>query len=134
MSTTETLSVPSVQPKWMTIVGWILTIAPAGMLLMSAAMKFNMPKEYLGEFVASGWPAKVVVPLGIAELTSTVLYLIPQTAVLGAVLLTGYMGGALSHHVRLEEPFYTQAGIGVVIWLALFFRDPRIRALLPIRW
>jgi hypothetical protein len=59
--------------------------------------------------------------------------LIPQTAVLGAILVTGYMGGAIATHVRIGEPFYIQASLGVAFWLGLWFRDARLRAILPVR-
>jgi Mn2+/Fe2+ NRAMP family transporter len=75
----------------------------------------------------------VVKPLGVVELASAVIYLIPQTAVLGAILLTGYMGGAIATHVRLEEPFIIQTMIGVVVWLGIFLRDARLRQLIPLR-
>jgi hypothetical protein len=71
--------------------------------------------------------------LGIVELTATLLYSIPRTSVLGAILLTGYLGGAIATHVRIEEPIYAQAGIGVLVWLGLFLRDARIRELIPLR-
>jgi DoxX-like family len=58
---------------------------------------------------------------------------IPRTAVLGAILLTGYLGGAIATHVRIGEPFYIQFGLGVLVWLGLYLRDARLRALLPLR-
>ena len=77
--------------------------------------------------------ATYAVAIGIAELVSTLLYAIPRTSVLGAILLTGYMGGAIATHVRIGEPFVVQAGIGVLVWLGLFLRDARIRELIPLR-
>lgn len=61
------------------------------------------------------------------------LFLIPRTAVLGAILLAGYMGGAIATHVRIGEPFIMQAGVGVLAWLGLYLREPRLRALIPLR-
>jgi hypothetical protein len=72
-------------------------------------------------------------PLGILELTCTVLYLIPQTAVLGAILLTGYLGGAIATHVRLGEGIIMHVVIGIVFWLGIYLRDSRLRALIPLR-
>lgn len=72
-------------------------------------------------------------PLGIVELVCAALYLLPRTAVLGAILLTGYMGGTIITHLRLGEPFYMQAGIGVLFWLGLYLRDARLRELAPWR-
>lgn len=84
-------------------------------------------------FAHLGWPMAVAMPLGIVELLCTVLYLIPATAVLGAILLTGYLGGAIATHVRIGEPFLVQLLLGVIFWLGLYLRDERIRALIPLR-
>ena len=67
------------------------------------------------------------------ELLSTLLYVIPQTSVLGAVILTGYLGGAVATHVRVGDVFVAPLGLGVLVWAGLFLRDARIRALLPLR-
>jgi hypothetical protein len=80
-----------------------------------------------------GWSDKLAIALGVTEILSTILYLIPQTSVLGAILVTGYMGGAIATHLRIGEPFFVQAGIGVFVWLGLYLREPRLRALLPLR-
>ena len=71
--------------------------------------------------------------LGILEAACTIVYLIPRTAYLGAILLTAYMDGAVATHVRVGEPFYLQVGLGVLVWLGLYLRDPRIRELIPLR-
>ena len=71
--------------------------------------------------------------LGILELACTIVYVIPRTAVLGAILLTGYLGGAIATHVRIGEPFLPVILMGVLIWGGLFLRDPRLRALMPLR-
>lgn len=119
--------------KAMTWIGWILSVLPSLMLLMSGVMKLMKPVDVVKGFEHLGWPDSLAFPLGIVELTCTVLYLIPQTAVLGAILLTGYMGGAIATHVRLGEPFLIQVGIGIVLWLGIFLRDARLRALIPLR-
>jgi hypothetical protein len=69
----------------------------------------------------------------IVEIACAVLYAIPRTSVLGAILLTGYLGGATSTHVRAGEPFYLAVGTGIVVWLGLYLRDERLRALIPLR-
>jgi hypothetical protein len=74
-----------------------------------------------------------MVRIAIVELACVLLYAIPRTSVLGAILLTGYLGGAISTHVRAGEPFYLPLGVGVIVWLGLFLRDARLRALLPLR-
>ena len=71
--------------------------------------------------------------LGILEIACTIIYAIPQTAVLGAILLTGYMGGAIATHVRVGEGVIPHIIIGVLVWLGLFLREPRLRAILPWR-
>lgn len=119
--------------KWQFWVGWVLSVVPALMLLVSAAFKLLKPPEVIEGFTKLGYDSGLALPLGIVELTCTVLYLIPQTAVLGAVLLTGYMGGAIATHVRLGEPFFVQVLLGVALWLGLYLRDRRLRALLPFR-
>lgn len=116
------------------IIGWILSILPALMLLLSAVFKFLPPMEGAEEGLRHiGWDASLVPYLGVVELAAALLYLFPRTAVLGAILLTGYMGGAIATHVRVGDPFFVQAIIGVVLWLGLFLREPRLRALIPIR-
>jgi len=109
------------------------TALPAPLLLFSASGKFMMPKQAVEGFAHLGWPVGTALPLGIVEVACTVLCLIPRTAVLGAVLLTGYMGGAMATHVRIGEPWFLQAAVAVVVWLGLYLRDRRVRALLPLR-
>jgi hypothetical protein len=115
------------------IVGWTMSILPVLMLLMSAVMKFIPNKQMQDGFTHLGWPLNLAVPLGIVELTCTVLYLIPRTAVLGAILLTGYLGGAIATTLRVGDGFIPTVIMGVFLWGGLFLRDPRIRNLIPIR-
>lgn len=119
--------------KAMTITGWILGIVPCLLFLMSGVMKIAQPKDIVEGFEHMGWPLSVATPLGAVELACTLIYLIPATSVLGAILLTGYLGGAIATHVRLSEPFWIPVLIGVVIWLGLFLRDPQLRQVLPWR-
>lgn len=120
-------------PKWMFWTGWVLGVIPCLLFVMSAVIKFMKPPEVVEGMAKSGWPLELLLALGIVELACTVLYLIPQTAVLGAILLTGYMGGAIATHVRLGEPFWLHILIGIALWLGLYFRDPRLRVLIPFR-
>ncbi|MCL4691024.1 MAG: DoxX family protein [Candidatus Hydrogenedentes bacterium] len=113
--------------------GYIMSALPVLMLLMSATMKFLKPPDVLEGFEHLGYPVSLAIPLGIVELGCTILYVIPQTSVLGAILLTGYLGGATATHVRVEEAFFMPIVLGVFIWGGLFLRDPRIRALIPLR-
>jgi len=130
---TDTTSPSSTAAKARFWVGWVLTILPVLGLVMSAAMKFVQPAGMEDGFKHLGWPMSLAVALGIVELTCTVIYVIPQTAVLGAILLTGYLGGAIATHVRIEEGFIPPIIMGVMLWLGLFLRDSRLRALLPLR-
>jgi hypothetical protein len=119
--------------KAMVITGWILSVLPCLLLVMSASFKFIQSEEVVKGFEQQNWPLNTAIPLGAVELASTILYLIPQTAVLGAILLTGYLGGATAVHVRLSEPFWVPVLMGVVIWLGIYLRDARLRALVPWR-
>jgi hypothetical protein len=78
-------------------------------------------------------PMSLVVPLGILEIACVVVYLIPATAVLGAVLLTGYMGGAILTHLRVGDPFFVQILLGIFVWLGIYLREDRLKSLLPLR-
>jgi hypothetical protein len=81
-----------------------------------------------------GYPDSVATPIAIVFLVSTVLYAIPRTCVLGAILLTGYFGGAIATHVRLSQPtFVVGLSMAVLAWLGIYLRDARLRALLPLR-
>ncbi len=81
-----------------------------------------------------GYPAATIVPIGFALLVSIVLYPIPHTSILGAILLTGYLGGATATQVRVGDPWFLfPVGLGVLIWLGLYLRDVRLRALIPLR-
>ncbi|MCL4218646.1 MAG: DoxX family protein, partial [Candidatus Hydrogenedentes bacterium] len=110
--------------------GYVMSALPVLMLLFSAAMKFARPAPVVEGFAHLGYPESLALPLGLIELTYTILYVFPRTAVLGAILLTGYLGGAVATHVRIGEPFIMPAVLGVLVWGGLFLRDPRIRALL----
>ena len=113
--------------------GWFLGVVPCLLLLFSAVMKLARHPEVIKGFADLGWPDRLAVPIGVVELVSTIIYLVPQTAVLGAILLSGYLGGAMATHLRLGQPVYMQFLMGAVLWLGLFLRDRRLRALLPLR-
>jgi hypothetical protein len=122
-------------PKWMIWTGRIISALPVLMLLMGAVMSFNMPDENKKQLAAMGWDASMAPALGVVELVIVLLYAIPQTAVLGAILMTGYLGGAVATHVRVEDWSHMPIAIvvGVLVWLGLWFRDARIRSLAPFR-
>ena len=118
--------------KGMTMTGWILTAIPALMLAAGGVMGLFHPPEMAKGFEHLGWPDRMAPILGVIELTCAVLYIFPRTAVLGAILITGYLGGATATHVRIgESTWFIPVLVGVVAWGGLFFRDARIRALIP---
>lgn len=98
--------------------------------------EIGKPAPVVEATVRLGYPESVIVPLGFVLLVCTVLYLIPLTSVLGAILLTGYLGGAVATHVRAGEGLFSLVFpiiFGVLIWLGLYLRDDRLRALVPLR-
>jgi hypothetical protein len=113
--------------------GRVASALPVLMLVFSGVMKLVKPAPVVEGFAHLGWDDQLALGLGILELGCTTIYLIPRTAVLGAILLTGYLGGAIATHVRIGEPYFLQAGLGVLVWLGLYLRDARLRALLPLR-
>lgn len=122
------------QGKIMTWAGWAITILITLLMASSAGAKLMNPPQLAEQFTGKfGYPGDLTLYLGIVEFSCVVLYLIPPTAVLGAVLLTGYLGGAIATHVRIHDSFIVPAIIGVFVWLGLYLRDSRIRALVPIR-
>jgi len=115
--------------------GRIMSFLPALFMLLDAAMKFTKPEMVVKTTVELGYPESVITGLGIVLLISTVLYLIPRTAVLGAILLTGYLGGAVATNVRVGAglfPICFPVVFGVLLWGGLFLRDERLRKLLPL--
>lgn len=120
--------------KVMFWIGWVITGLIGLLMAFSAYAKFTGTTEVLAAFETEfGYPAGVINAIAITELACLALYLFPRTAVLGAVLLTGYLGGAVATHVRVSDPFITPAAVGVMVWVALYLRDGRVRALLPLR-
>jgi hypothetical protein len=124
-------------PRAMLWIGRIISAIPVLMMgVMGAVMLITSPGKIAEGMTKYGYPANVGRPLVIIEIISAVLYAIPQTATLGAVLLTGYLGGAVATHVHAGEPWKAwifPVAFGVIVWLGLFLRDSRVRALLPFR-
>lgn len=109
-----------------------MSTLPVLMLLFSATMKFSSSPDLAKGFEHLGWKIQLAPSLGVLELVCTVLYAIPRTSVLGAILLTAYLGGATATHIRVGDPFVSTIIVGVVLWGGLFLRNPRLRALLPL--
>ena len=113
--------------------GRVISALPVLGLLASACFKFMPPPGMEEQLNKMGWPMKYMIALGITEVTCTLLYAIPQTSVLGAILLTGYLGGAIATHARIGESFFPPLILGILVWIGLYLRDPRLRALAPLR-
>ena len=114
------------------LTGWIITIVVSLMFLMSGVMKFAGGKEVQEGMAKLGFPASMLVPLGILELACIIIYLIPITSLLGAILMTGYIGGVILTHWRAGESLLIPIILGLVIWLGLYLREERLRELLPL--
>ena len=121
-------------PMWQLWTGRVLSALPVLLLLLSASMKLSHPPAVVETFVGKlGYPASMIPGLAVLELLCAVVYVVPRTAVLGAVLLTGYLGGAVATHVRVGDAFVVPLLLGVLVWAGLYLRDERVRALLPLR-
>ncbi len=113
--------------------GRVITVLVSLLFLFSAAMKFMGGAEVKEGMTHLGLPESMIIPLGILEAACTVIYLIPATSVLGAILLAGYIGGAICTHWRVGDPFLPQVAIGLVIWLGIYLREHRLKTLIPLR-
>lgn len=130
----ENVAVAPANSRAMFWIGWVLSGLPSLLLLFSGAMKFMPATPEMEQGMQHvGWTMDKIPTLGVLEIASVILYLIPQTAVLGAILVTGYMGGAIATHLRVGDPVIVQTIIPIVVWLGLWLREPRLRALMPIR-
>lgn len=121
--------------RWTLWAGRILTALPILMMSFSATMKFIRPPQMLEQFVRTfGYPESTLLAIGVVEISCVLLYAIPRTAILGAVLITGYLGGAVATHVRIADPsFVMPFMLGVLAWAGVYLRDERLRALMPLR-
>jgi hypothetical protein len=116
--------------------GRIISALPTLFLLIDGIMKLFKPALVVEATVQLGYPETIIIPLGIVLTACTVLYLIPRTAVLGAILLTGYLGGAVATHVRLGQGIFPATFpviMGVLVWGGLWLRDNSVRSLIPLR-
>jgi hypothetical protein len=84
-------------------------------------------------FAQFGYPESVILTIGLLEVGSAVLYLIPRTAALGAILVAAFLGGATATHVRMGDPWFAPVIVGVLMWIGLYLREPRLRELVPLR-
>lgn len=131
------MTAPRPPSKAAQITGLTLTTLAAIFLLLDGAAKIARLQPVVEGSVSLGFSEGVILPLGVILVVATVLYVLPRTSVFGAVLLTGYLGGAVATHVRMGHPLLTHAlfpvYLGVMIWLGLVLRDPVLRSRLPAR-
>ena len=114
-------------------IGRVISVLVSLAFLVSALMKFKGGPELTEGIAHLGLPESMIVPLAILELSCVVIYLVPPTAVLGAILLTGFIGGAICTHWRVGDPFFAQILIGIAFWLGLYLREDRLKSLIPLR-
>ncbi|MGH9493645.1 MAG: DoxX family protein [Candidatus Sulfotelmatobacter sp.] len=121
--------------RWLVWAGWVVSMWPVFVVATSAHWKLTRNPGYLVLFAQIGWPDSRLVLLACLQLGAIVLFIIPQTAVLGAVILTGYLGGAVAAYTRIGLPYPAMVPLStsMIAWLGIWLRDARLRALLPIR-
>jgi len=131
---TQSAATAGATSKKMVWAGRVISAIPVLLLLFSAVLKLVKAAPVVQGFPRYGYRESLIVIIGVLELLSCIVYLIPSTAVLGAILMTGYLGGATATNVRVGDPSYIMTVLlGVFVWGGLFFRDGRIRALIPFR-
>ena len=117
--------------------GVALSVIAILFLLLDSGMKILRAAAAVASTVELGYPDSVVLGIGLLQLGCLMLYVVPQTSVLGAVLLTGYLGGAIATHVRVGSPLFSHVlfptYIAALVWGGVWLRDPRLRVLLPTR-
>jgi hypothetical protein len=121
---------------WTVWAGWALTALAVLVFVWSAYMKLTRQPSYVTEWARLGYPDRAMTTLAFVQLTCLALYLIPWTSVLGVVLLTGYLGGAISSYVRIEDAAFANAfqiTTALLAWGGLYLREERLWSLLPFR-
>jgi DoxX-like family len=121
--------------RWILWTGRVVSVWPVFVVLASATWKLTRNPWYVKEFTRIGWTESALTLLACLQLGSVVLYVIPRTAVLGAVLLTGYLGGAIAAYTRMGEPYpvLVPLSTSLIAWAGIYLREERLRALLPFR-
>ena len=131
---TENPAPSSKTSKGMMITGWVLTLLPALFMLSGAIFGLIKGDEMADDIRKMGYDPQMMPKIIAVEICCVILYLIPQTTVLGAILLTGFLGGATATHVRIHDAgFFFPVLFGIIIWFGVYFRDARLRALVPLR-
>ena len=132
----ETHDRASTRSKFRLWAGRVISALPAVFLLFDGIMKIVKPAIVMEATVKLGYPEGVILGLGVVLIICTLIYLIPQTAVLGAILLTGYLGGAVATHVRVGDPLFPivfPVILGTMLWGGLYLRNERLRRLIPVQ-
>ncbi len=118
-------------------VGRVLSGLVVLFLIPDGIIKFIKPAPVVDAFAHLGWPLSLASDLGVVLLLCTAVYVYPRTSVLGAILLTGYLGGAVATHLRAGDPLFSHVlfptYLGVVLWLGLYLREGRLRSVIPLR-
>ena len=113
--------------------GRVISILVALVFVLSALMKVKGGSMVTEGMAHLGLRESMRLPLAVIELSCAVIYLIPATSILGAILLTGFIGGAMCTHWRIGEPVFLHIALGILVWLGLYLREDRLRALIPLR-
>ena len=119
--------------RWMIVTGRVLTGLVAAFLLMDGALRIIGFAPYVEGTVQAGYPVSMAPGIGLALLVPTLLYLVPRTSILGAILLTGYLGGATATNLRVGMPIAFPVIFGILVWAALYLRDGHLRTMIPVR-
>lgn len=123
-------------PRWSLWTNRFLSFIPVAILLSSAWVRATHHSNAVAEIVvAYAYPESAIVPIIVAECVLVVLYLIPRTSILAAIVMTGYLGGAVAAHLRIADMARAviPLAVGIFAWGGLYLRDPRIRQLVPFR-
>ena len=122
----------NLESRKMIMAGWIVSALTGIFMLVSGInLIFIRTPEVKANFAKFGYPEHAIAIIGWCALISSLLYLIPKTTVVGAILLTGYLGGAIATHLRVDDPTYmVPLIVGILVWSGIFLREPRLRELL----
>ena len=113
--------------------GRVISILVALLFVLSALMKVKGGTMVTEGMAHLGLRESMRLPLAVIELSCAVIYLVPAVSILGAILLTGFIGGAMCTHWRIGEPVFLHIALGILVWLSLYLREDRLRALIPLR-
>ena len=122
--------------KGRTLSGWIITGLVGAFMLFDAIGKFIKPAAVVEAFARTGWPIQLSTTIGTILLICTLIYLLPKASVLGAILLTGYLGGAVATNLRLQNPLFSHTlfpvYFGILVWVGLWLREPSLELVFPL--